>query len=197
MPLTLRWLLIPCAALIAGCEMQQYGTFTRDVDIAGGETLKVSFEYGMPVPAQNDDARVVIASLKPANGGLYQLFSFLEKKGRLPRRVTVEDVAGETAELFVDDLHPKFLVDPRAPDKKTYTWSWISPSLESIGWKPAWLHEPDESVRMYRFTIVADDGRTIVLYQATRYPAVVKEAILKTLGNDRPAKDESVEEIHL
>jgi hypothetical protein len=197
MPHTIRRLLLPFIVLFAGCENQQYGTFTRDVDIAGGETLKVAFEYGAPIPAENDDLKVIFASLKPLGPDLFQLFSLQVKNGRLPQSVTVEDVAGDAPELFVEDRHPQFFVDKAKPNAKTNLWTWISPSLVKQGWRPAWLNEPDDSFRVYRFTVVTGDGRTLVLYQTTRYPFFIKQLIIKTLGADQPKKDESVEEIHL
>jgi hypothetical protein len=193
----IRRLIFPCFALLAGCEMQQFGTFSREVDIEGGQTITVGFAHGMPVPTEDDDVRVIIASLRPAGKDLFQLFSFVVKNGQLPQRVTVEDVAGDRPELFVDDRNPSFFVDPKKPDAKSNIWAWHSPPLTSIHWEPAWLHEGDDSVRVYRFTIIMHDGRKLVEYQAARYTFGIKQLILKTLGTDAPKRDNTVEQIQM
>jgi hypothetical protein len=177
--------------------MPQFGTFTREVDIVGGQTLTVAFWHGQPVQVEDDDVKIIIAGLRPVGRDLFQLFSFQVKKGQLPRRVTIEDVAGDTRELFVDDLHPKFHVNPKKPDEKTNVWSWVSPPLSYRNWKPQWIHEPDDSVRVYRFTIVTADGRKLVEDQAVQYPFVIKQLIVRTLGTEAPKKDESVEPVEM
>jgi len=136
-----------------------------------------------------------VAGLKLVNPDVYLVFSLYSKKGTLPRRVTVEDVAGSAAELFVDDRHPKFIVNPLKPSSETKTWVWQMGPLVRTRWRPTWLHDPDESVRVYRFTVVTGDGREVVLNQGMSYPAPVKQYLLKTLPEATPKKSDSAEEV--
>jgi hypothetical protein len=186
---------IPILTLLAGCVMPQYGTFTHPVDIAGGETIQVPFIAGRPIPAEDDDFRVVIASMRPVGPDLYLLFSLYSKNGSLPRRVIVEDVAGTEPELFVDDHNPEFVADPRNPTVGTRTWAWKMGPLIRTNWRPTWFHDPDESVRVYRFTVTTADGRTVVLYQGTSYPAPVKAFILKSLPEAPQRRTDSAEQV--
>jgi hypothetical protein len=177
--------------------MPQYGIYTREIDVVGGETVQVDFSRTGPVMAENDDVRIIIASIVPLDGHLIQLFSFTEKRGKLPRSVKVEDATAESPETFVDDQNPQFDPVARAPKTNTPIWKWSSGPLDKIGWNSPWLHDPDETLRVYRFTIVTSDGRKLVMDQVTPYAAFVKTHILKELGPEPPRKDESVEEIHL
>ncbi len=181
--------------LLAGCLMPQYGTYTHPVDIVGGETFNVAFNAGRPVLAEDDDFRVGVAGLKLVVPDVYLVFSLYSKKGTLPRRVTVEDVAGNTAELFVDDRHPRFIVNPLKPNSDTKTWVWQLGPLIRSQWRPTWFHEPDESVRVYRFTVVTSDGRQVVLNQGMSYPAPVKQFILKALPESAPKRTDSAEPV--
>jgi hypothetical protein len=180
---------------MAGCAMPQYGIYTREVDAVGGETVRVEFNRAGPVMAENDDVRIIIASIVPFDGHLIQLFRFAEKRGKLPRSVKVEDVTAEAPEVFVDEKNPKFFINPKKSDIKNI-WEWRSAPLDKIGWKAIWLYDPDETLRIYRFTIVTSDGRKLVMNQVTPYPAFVKTRLLKELP-DAPKKDDAIEELHL
>jgi hypothetical protein len=186
-------LALPLLGLLAGCTMPQYGTYTHQVDVAGGETVNIAFAGGRPVPAENDDFRVGVAGLKLVGRDVYLVFSLYSKNGTLPRRVTVEDVAGTSPEQFVDDRNPKFIIDPRKPGASSRTWAWQMGPLVRTQWRPPWFHDPDVSVRVYRFTVVTGDGRQVVLDQGTNYPAQVKEFILKSLPEAPPKNPDSAE----
>jgi hypothetical protein len=189
-----RRLILPGLLLLAGCSMPQFGTFTREVDVVGGDSVQVDFNRMGAVMAENDDVKINFATIAPSGQTFIQFFSFTEKRGKLPRSVKVEDVTAEGPETFVDDQNPRFTVNAKT---KASIWKWESPSLKEIGWMPQWLHDPDETLRLYRFTIVTSDGRKLVMDQVTSYPAFVKTRILKNLGSDGPKKDDSVEEIHI
>jgi hypothetical protein len=178
---------------LPGCQMAQYGTFTREVPLAGGQTEQVQFVHGLAVTAENEDFRVGVAGLRPAGQNIFLLFSIYSKRDALPRRVKVEDVSENGAEVFVDDLHPGFLADPNSPGGVTRTWAWQKGPLIATDWRPTWFHDPDESVRLYRFTIVTSDGREEVLDQAMSYPASVKKFILKALPDKLPVRKDSAE----
>jgi hypothetical protein len=173
--------------------MPQYGTFTRAVPIVGGESVQVQFVHGFAAVAENDDFRVGIVGMRPVGQNVFLLFSLYSKHGVLPRRVKVEDISETGPEVFVDDLHPTFVADPNSPGGLSRTWAWQKGPLIQTDWRPTWFHEPDETVRMYRFTVVTGDGRTEVLDQAMSYPDPVKKFILKALPDKAPAKTDTAE----
>jgi hypothetical protein len=181
------------SALLAGCVMPQYGTFTRDVEVVGGQTMHFPFVRGLPIPAENNDCRVVIASMRPVGQEIFLLFSLYFKTGKAPQRVTVEDISGTGPELFVDDRSPRFVVDTNHPSVSTRTWAWEKGPLSATNWRPTWFHDPDETVRVYRFTVVTSDGRTVILYQPTSYTEIVKKFILQQLPDSAPKKTDSAE----
>jgi hypothetical protein len=173
-------LLIPTAAgLLAGCVLPaQYNTFTRSFPISGGQTIQLSFAGGGVVAPENADVKLERAVFKadaPPKTLVFE-FGFLSKTGRVPRSVMVEDVSGPKAEILVEDDHPELLQGRhwyRMSGPKMYP----DPRLD-------WLNEPDITFRVFRFTIVTDDGRTIVMYYAQGYSPEGKEFLRKRLAGE-------------
>jgi len=142
------WLL--AALLLGGCVVPAYTTFTRSFTISGGQTLEFAFSGGGIVPAENNDVKIGLASFQfnsPPKTIVYT-FTFTSKTGRAPRSVVVEDVSGAKSEILIEDDHPVLGgKDGRLWARDSGTKTRPDPRLD-------WLDEPDESFRIYRFTIV-------------------------------------------
>jgi len=150
--------------------------------LAWDQNLDGTFVFNNFIPADSADARVVIASIEPSGQHLYLVFRVLFKKGVPPRSITAEDASDSGPEIFVDDQHPNFAIDPGNPSLNTKLWEWRLGPLSATGWRPDWLDEPSDTQRTYRFTIITASGHRVVLRQATDYPFAVKQFILHKLS---------------
>jgi hypothetical protein len=159
--------------LLAGCAGGDIGMICP---ISGGQTVTVILTSQGPVPAENDDFKVLMANMFPnvEKKQLIYTFGLLAKKGKAPRHVSIEDVSEEKAELLLEEAEPKL------DDKQT----WRRDAAPKTGDDPrlAWLYHEGNSTRIFRFTIVTEDGRRLVMHQATVYPVYVKIGARKILG---------------
>ena len=80
----------------------------------------------------------------------------------------------EKPELLVDDAGPKL-------DGKQ-TWKQDTAPKTATDPRLGWLYHEGNSPRIYRFTIVTDDGRRLVMHQLTTYPVFIKVSLRKILG---------------
>jgi hypothetical protein len=176
------------ASLLAGCALPRQGGDAGGTVFSWGQRLPTVYVYQDLIPAENSDAKIEIASVEPVGKDLFLVFSVLFKKDRLPQRVTVEDVTGVAPELFVDDRNPKFMSGALVGN--AHVWTWQMGPLAASNWSPAWLHESEHSLRVYRVTIVTGDGRRTVLRQGTDYPVDVKQYIIDALPAAAPGQTE-------
>jgi hypothetical protein len=167
-----RLILGCCLGALLGCAASR---LTVKLPISGGEYVPIQFSRGAALHAENDDLRVVDAvfMVDAASKRALYFAGIIVKDGRPPRSVKVEDVTDDQPVTFVEDDHPrladkewKCTSDPFVPDQNT----------------AAWLSQIEDTIRMYRFTVVTADGRTEVLYEAHGYTAVVKTAMRQQLG---------------
>lgn len=168
---------------VTGCVAPGMGGLETKVSISGGESVPIFFDSHGIVHAENDDVYIASAALMPKlNEGkkvTYQ-FAFQEKHHAVPRSVKVEDVTDDQAVTWVDDPHPTL-------DAKG-NWEQILPAFEPDRSKVQWLYELETSIRVYRFTIVTADGRTLVMYEGANYPAYVKKFFRIQLGLEKVDK---------
>ena len=159
--------------VLAGCASNEVGILCP---ISGGETITVILTPQGPVLAENEDFKVVAASFAPniEQKQLIYAFALLAKKGKAPKHVSVEDVSEEKIELLVDDAGPQL-------DAKQI-WLHNAPPKTATDPRLAWLYYEGNSTRVYRFKIVTDDGRQLVMYQASIVPVFIKGAARKILG---------------
>jgi hypothetical protein len=181
--MSLRTLLFLAAAcLAAGCVLPaQYNTYKRSFPISGGQTIELDFAGGGVVAPENSDVKLERAVYKadaPPKTLVFE-FGFLSKTGRVPRSVMVEDVSGPKAEILVEDDHPEL--------RQGKHWYRMSGPKMNPDPRLDWLNEPDLTFRVFRFTIVTDDGRTIILYYAQGYSPEGKEFLRKRLAGDPSA----------
>lgn len=147
--------------------------------ISTGEKLRLPLEKGGPAPAKQGTISVLYAGFipgpDPANKGLLYRFVLEEKNGVAFRSVRVDDVSDESAVLLVEDDQPK--LDPTKQQ-------WVGTSRVFKGDEPSlvWLTYVDDSMRVYRFTIVTGDGRTVVMYQGQMAPGWLKPRLRPLIG---------------
>lgn len=163
--------LLLAAAAVAGC------TNTVLVPIAGDERALVTFGSHGPVMVSEGGIRIVRAGMEvnAAAKAVNYVFDFTVSDGRPPRNVTVEDVTDSDAVMMAEDDRPSLA------DKH---WHFVSPSMTSTDSSLGWLLNIEQTMRIYRFTVVTADGRKVVLYQAEPYSQPLKSAIRKSMGMD-------------
>jgi len=177
-----RFCLIPVVALLAllsGCVAPGMGGLSMNVTISGGETIRIDFDHGAIVHPENEDVQIITAILEPhlKEKNFTYLFSFQAKHGhaQTPRSVKVDDVTDDTPVSLVDDPYPAY--------NKESVWASRVGPFDSD--KIPWLVEIENSVRIFRFTIVTADGRTLVLYQGASYPAFIKKSLRQDFGLEK------------
>jgi len=159
--------------VLAGCATGEVGLVCP---ISGGESVTIILTAQGPVPAENDDFKVLAAMVAPnvEKKQFVYSFSLRAKKGKAPKHVTVEDVSEEKPELLVDDAGPKL------DDKQT--WTQDTAPKTAADPRLGWLYHEGNSPRVYRFTIVTDDGRRLVMHHLSNYPVFIKVSLRKILG---------------
>jgi len=159
--------------VLAGCATGEVGMVCP---ISGGETVTIILTAQGPVPAENDDFKVVSSMITPNVEQKQFVYSFglLAKKGGAPQHVTVEDVNEEKIELLLDDAGPKL--------NAKNIWKQDTPPKTAADPRLGWLYHEGNSCRIYRFTIVTDDGRRLVMHHLTVYPVFMKVRLREILG---------------
>lgn len=159
-----------------GCVTGSRGNTTMLIPVAGGrEKVRVEFTRNGPAHPSADGFAVISAGvvLDPTRRQLDFGFELAVKPATPPRRVTVEDITDDTALLYITDEKP--VVDG---GRWRGTVLAISPSEP----RAEWISRLNDEIRIYRFTVVAADGHTVVLDQARSYPGYVKSVIRVGLG---------------
>ena len=166
-------LLITLALVLAGC--MSTGEVVAVVPIVGGETLRIPVSGPGLHNEKTDDLQLIAAQLEPkgATQTIELRCEFKLLKPAVIRHVTVEDVAGERAVMFVDDPAPKL---------DGMTWKGASTPITKDDARTTWLLSIENSIRVYRFTVETADGRKLVLNQPALFPGFVKMQIRHVLG---------------
>ena len=133
-----------------------------------------------PVHAEDDVAKVVDAVLQtsPATKQARYFTGVIVKDGRAPRSIKVEDVTDDQPVTFVEDAQPRL-------EGREWKCSsdLFSPDKDAV----AWLLQDEDTIRIYRFTIVTAEGRADVLYEAHSYPMAEKASMRQQLGLELPS----------
>ena len=138
---------------------------------------------GGPLRSENGEFQVGWTGLLPPTGhAVFTSYFVNDKKGRVPRRILVEDLSGDTPIVVVDDRHPKLENDKNGVPRY---WKWIVSVGKATNPDIQWLADEDETVKVYRYTVTAADGTTTSLLQAAIYPPPMKDIFRKALGMDR------------
>jgi len=160
---------------LAGCASP--GIQVR-VLVSGGEKITVNMPGGTVVGRDSKELKIIAAtfltSAKSKNGVYvfgFHLFADLAVKS-----VKVEDVTDAKALTMVED---------NAPKMNGREWSYTSPSLSPDDKQLGWVHEIDESLRVYCFRITLNDGRQLKIYHVVYYSPFMKAMIRRVLDIEK------------
>ena len=173
-----RLLPLLSVGFLAGCG----GAVSLQIPISGATTASIEFAKGVPLHAENDDIRIEKALLNIDYKTKLTNYEFIFRqlnKGDRPTYVKVEDVTDDSCQTLVED---------RQPVLKDERWTGTTPPLTPDESNSKWLFELENSIRVYRFTILTSRGRTWVLYEASSYPGYAKSYYREHLGLDAQAK---------
>jgi hypothetical protein len=168
-------LLVMTGALMwGGCATGDYAYVST---ISTGERIQIPLERGSPTMAKKGTLTVRNAALIPnivsKEKELQYLFALIDS-GTVPlKSVRVEDVTEAPALLMAEDLDPKVV---------NHQWSKTSRMFKADEPALAWIAHLDNSMRIYRFTVVKADGTTTTLDQGWMVPGWVKVPMRAALG---------------
>lgn len=151
--------------------------------LAGGEVKHLPVTDGGPLPAEDDSIKIQVSGLfgsRPTEGQrapqLEWVFGFTAKTPLEIARVKIEQV-------FPSDV-PISVVDhvEEAPLKKVRDWSKRAAAGDMTAEANPWFFKAQGSVFVFRFTVIPQSGKPIVLLQPTWISAPAKEALRKSLS---------------
>ena len=176
-------LLAAVAAVLSGCATGVPKTFT----ISGGEVVRVPVYKELPFAASGgwsydtDDIRGLHVSDNRIGSGERDLvyhFSFaVLQHDAFPTSVKIEDVTDPKAQLLLLDKAPK-LRQAEGSFLATHpprSWSGNSDPMTLTDSRLQWLLSDENSVRIHRFTITMNTGKTIVAYYTLNYQRGTKK----------------------
>jgi DNA-binding transcriptional LysR family regulator len=150
------------------------------IRISTGERLLVNLRDGRVDGAENKFVKVLGARFMvsaKAKNGIYDLgLNFAA--GVEPTSIRVEDVTDEKAHLLLQDDAPT--IEKGIWHKTTDPVDLNAPSMQ-------WMHEIDDSFRVYAFHITLKDGQKITLHQASIYLGFFKAGMMQILAPDKNA----------
>ncbi|MFT3783908.1 MAG: hypothetical protein QM790_18000 [Nibricoccus sp.] len=155
------------------------------IRIAGGERVVVNLRGGKVEGSQSKFAQVLGARLMvnaEKHETVYQ-FGLAFEPGSEPTKIVVEDVTEDHAEvLFKDDK----------PQLKDSRWITTTAPVDINSPSLKWLHDIDDSFRVYRFSITLRDGQQISLLNAAIYLGFFKTGLMQTIKPpEAPAKSDA------
>jgi len=172
-----KLLLAALLVIFAGCATSQAPSVR--IRTSSGEKITVDMSRGGAVGPESKDLKITAAMFEinpKIKKGLY-VFGIDFKTEAMPRSIKVEDVSDEKARTLVDESNLKI-------EKRAWRFACQPMGLEEKTLR--WVHEIDESFRVYRFTVTYDDGRLVEQYHATFYPSFAKAYLLHQLSAETP-----------
>lgn len=154
--------------VLAGCASP--GPEVR-VTLADGRKLIVSMRDGRVAGEENKYVKVGMArfmyNMQQKNGAYVFALGFTA--GSIPASVKIEDVSDTKADLMVQDLKPEL---------KAQLWHHTCPPISLNDPSMQWMHDIDDSFRIYRVTVVLNDGTEVKLHHAAIYPSYAKISLV-------------------
>ena len=148
------------------------------IPIAGGQSVSLVRRGPGFKPAENDRVVITDAGLQTVSldGNYYVRWSFSirPKQAAELSAIRIEDVSDPVPLLLVNDV---------APQQNGGKWTENAGLMELSSTSARWLSEPNQTVRVFRFTINEVDGRSYVLYQGVLYSPAAKNAIRAMVGH--------------
>ncbi|MFT3869962.1 MAG: hypothetical protein QM715_16045 [Nibricoccus sp.] len=148
------------------------------IKISTGERVVVGLRDGRVEGFQSDVVKVLAARLMlnaQNKNGVYDL-GLLFVDGAQPASILVEDVSDEKPVLVLRDDKP--VLNQRIWHKTSEPVDLMSDSMK-------WMHDIDDSFRVYDFHITLQDGRKIRVLQASIYLGFFKSAMMQTINPDK------------
>jgi hypothetical protein len=149
------------------------------IPIAGGQSVSLDRQGPGFKPAENDRVVVTGAGLQTVNsdGNYYVRWSFSIRPKQTVElsAIRIEDVTESAPLLLVNDVAPQ--------QQDGGKWTENAGLMELSSTTVRWLSEPNQTVRVFRFTINEVDGRSYVLYQGVLYSPAAKDAIRAMVGH--------------
>jgi hypothetical protein len=147
------------------------------VPVAGSGSIKLQRSGAGFKQAENDRVKISEASLQAVNfdGHYYARWTFAIQ----PRQASelsslrIEDVTGPASMVLVNDV---------APQLENGFWRENAGLMEVSSPAIAWLADPKESVRIFKFTIGEPGGQSYVLYQGVVQSPATKAAIRRMVS---------------
>jgi hypothetical protein len=167
---------IGALALLAGCVAPGMGGWSVQRQISGGTTVVIQFDKGNPAQADDAEIHVTKANLEidPKTKKCDYRFGFVEKTGKRPTRVLIEDVSDDTPLTWAEDNHPQL--------DRGGLWQTTTAKFDPNDGRLAWLEQIDDTLRIFRFTVDLPGGDRHVLYQGMNFPAVIKRIVRIQMG---------------
>lgn len=145
--------------------------------VSSGEKILVNMPQGTVVGNDVKEVKIKAASFltnPEKKQGIYA-FGFNLMANAALKSVKVEDVTDSKAVTMVEDNDPKL---------QGVAWTYTSPPFSPDDKSLGWLHEIDESLRVYCFWITLSDGRQLKVYHVVYYAPFMKAGMRHALGLD-------------
>jgi len=148
--------------------------------VDGGKTVNLPVTRAGALPAENENYKIegagFFSSLEkgsPSESKLTWAFSFVSKKSDELDSVVVEQVTDSGGlELVVKDNFPAL---------KNKNWVGRSTPVSMTKDLSPWLYSSSDSTFVFKFTIKAKDGSSIVMYQPSKILGSVKAINLRII----------------
>jgi len=169
----LYFLLSLSLVFLSGCATNN-NYQTRSFPISGGKKVWVAFNERGALPVKTHDIEILIAGFTTDKAKKELTYRFLCRvvNNQEPKKVVVQDISEENAEILVTDDHPKL---------EKSLWAGQSAPKNKSDPQVAFLRNDHDSVRVYRFTITLADGREVTVDQALFYWGVMKSEARRNL----------------
>jgi hypothetical protein len=164
-------LILLCLLVLTACVAP--GPQVR-IRISGGEKVLVFLKTGKVEGSESNLVKIGIARLMVSaeKKNCVHHFGLEFAPGVIPTHISVEDVADEK---------PILLMTEDKPELTSGRWSKVSEPIDIDGESLKWLHDIDDSFRIYRFNITLQDGQKITLLSAAIYISYFKAGLMQVL----------------
>ncbi len=160
------------------------GHSVREVSfkVDGGKTVSLPVTNAFAIPAENEDYKIVnagnFASLKkgsPSESELEWTFSFVSKKSA--------ELDSEVVEQVTDSGGLELVVKDNSPVLKNKEWMGRSAPASMTKELSPWIYSNSNSTFVFKFTIKAKDGSSIVMYQPSLISRSAKAMYLQVMAD--------------
>lgn len=163
--------------VLAGCTAPsfEYATVLDD-----GQKVRAEIVNGQAAMADTREVRLDISTymIDPGTKSIYGRFAATMKDEFKPVAIAVEDVTNKPFVTLVDDTSPTF--------SPTGQWTAQTGAQTPDARHFEWLFTLSNSVRVFRLTFTAADGRKVVINQPVAFNGMVKISMREAAGIPEP-----------